>query len=121
MSDSANNILAKTDTINFSTKKESDYGAILLRFTKLDPTLHPVIQFLKSDEIVRSIPVTSKVWSDKLFDPGEYELRILYDTNNNGIWDPGNYSKKIQPEKAITLDKKLTIKPNWDNERDVEL
>ena len=121
VSDSANNILAKTDTINFSTKKESDYGAILLRFTKLDPTLHPVIQFLKSDEIVRSIPVTSKVWSDKLFDPGEYELRILYDTNNNGIWDPGNYSKKIQPEKAITLDKKLTIKPNWDNERNVEL
>ena len=121
VSDSANNVLAKTDTIRFATKKESDYGSILLRFTKLNLSRHPVIQFLKSGEIVKSIPVTSAVWSDKLFDPGEYELRILYDTNNNGVWDPGNYSKKIQPEKAITLDQKLTIKPNWDNERDVEL
>ena len=121
VSDSANNVLAKTDTIRFVTKKESDYGSIILRFTKLDLSRHPVIQFLKSGEIVKSIPVTSTVWSDKLFDPGEYELRILYDTNNNGIWDPGNYTKKIQPEKAITLDQKLTIKPNWDNERDVEL
>ena len=121
VSDSANNLLAKTDTIRFATKKESDYGSILLRFTKLDLGRHPVIQFLKSAEIVKSIPVTGSIWSDKLFDPGEYELRILYDTNNNGIWDPGNYTKKIQPEKAITLDQKLTIKPNWDNERDVEL
>ena len=114
-------MLAKTDTIRFATKKESDYGSILLRFTKLNLSRHPVIQFLKSGEIVKSIPITSTIWSDKLFDPGEYELRILYDTNNNGVWDPGNYSKKIQPEKAITLDQKLTIKPNWDNERDVEL
>ena len=121
VSDSANNILAKNDTISFTSKKESDYGAILLRFLKLDLSRHPVIQFLKSGEIVKSIPVTSAVWSDKLFDPGEYELRILYDTNNNGIWDPGNYAKKIQPEKATTLDQKLTIKPNWDNERDIEL
>ncbi len=121
VSDSANNVLTKTDTLRFKTKKESDYGAISLRFTKLNLSLHPVIQFLRSGEIVKSIPVTSAIWSDKLFDPGEYELRILYDTNNNGIWDPGNYTKKIQPEKANTLDKKLTIKPNWDNERDVEL
>ena len=121
VSDSANNILAKNDTIRFNSKKDGDYGAILLRFLKLDLSRHPVIQFLKSGEIVKSIPVTSAVWSDKLFDPGEYELRILYDTNNNGIWDPGNYAKKIQPEKATTLDQKLTIKPNWDNERDIEL
>ena len=52
---------------------------------------------------------------------GEYELRILFDENNNGVWDTGNYAKKIQPEKAITLDKNLSIKANWDNERDIKL
>jgi uncharacterized protein (DUF2141 family) len=121
VSDSANNVLAKSDTVKFQSKKESDYGSLTLRFTKIDSARHPVIQFLISTEIVKSIKVTSPNWTDKLFNPGEYELRILYDTNNNGVWDPGNYKKKIQPEHALTLDKKLTIKANWDNEREIEL
>lgn len=121
VSDSANNVLAKSDTIKFQSKKESDYGSLTLRFTKIDSARHPVIQFLISAEIVKSIKVTGPSWTDKFFNPGEYELRILYDTNNNGVWDPGNYKKKIQPEHALTLDKKLTIKANWDNEREIEL
>jgi hypothetical protein len=55
-----------------------------------------------------------------LFAPGEYELRIFFDTNNNGKWDPGSYAKKLQPEKTITLDSKLSIKANWDNEREIK-
>ena len=121
ISDSANNLLAKSDTFHFKSKSESDYGSLTLRFTKIDLAKHPVIQFLTASEIVRSVPVTGSNWSDKLFIPGEYELRILYDANNNGIWDPGSYEKKLQPEKAITLDKKLTIRADWDNERDIEL
>jgi len=121
VSDSANTLLAKSDTFHFKSKSESDYGSLTLRFTKIDLAKHPVIQFLTASEIVRSVAVTSSNWSDKLFIPGEYELRILYDANNNGIWDPGNYEKKLQPEKAITLDKKLTIRADWDNERDIDL
>lgn len=121
VSDSANTLLAKSDTFHFKSKSESDYGSLTLRFTKIDLAKHPVIQFLTASEIVRSVPVTGSNWSDKLFIPGEYELRILYDANNNGIWDPGNYEKKLQPEKAITLDKKLTIRADWDNERDIDL
>jgi methionine-rich copper-binding protein CopC/uncharacterized protein (DUF2141 family) len=121
VSDSANNQLPKSDTFKFKSKAETDYGSLTLRFTKIDLAKHPVIQFLNASVIVRSVPITGTAWSDKLFVPGEYELRILYDENNNGIWDPGNYSKKLQPEKAITLDKKLTIRADWDNERDIEL
>lgn len=121
VSDSANNLLTKTDTIRFKSKKESDYGSLLLRFSKIDLAKHPVIQFLTNAEIVKSVPVVGAAWSDKLFTPGEYELRILYDANNNGIWDTGNFTKKLQPEKAITLAKKITIKANWENERDIEL
>ncbi len=121
VSDSADNILAKSDTIQFVTKKQSDYGSILLRFSNLVTARHPVIQLLENSIVVRSIAVSGPTWSDKIFPPGEYELRILYDTNNNGVWDPGNYEKKMQPENAITLDKKLVIKANWDNERDIKL
>ncbi|MEO5891366.1 MAG: Ig-like domain-containing domain [Ferruginibacter sp.] len=121
ISDSAGIELTKADTLRFASKKESAYGNLLLRFSNLVTSKHPILQFVKGEDIYKSVPITSAQWNDKLFVPGEYELRILFDDNNNGKWDPGNYEKKIQPEKAITVDSKLTIKANWDNERDVKL
>ena len=50
--------------------------------------------------------------------PGDYDLKVLDDTNNNGIWDTGKYSKKIkqQPEIVKQLSDVLNIKANWENE-----
>ena len=119
--DSTGNILSRTDTIRIITKKTADYGTVLLRFSNIDLAKHPVIQFLETDNLKFSYPLVAAEWSNKLFPPGEYIIRILYDRNNNGIWDPGNYTKKIQPEKAIQLSQKLAIKADWDNERDIKL
>lgn len=121
LTDTLGGQLAETDTIAFRSKGKSDYGSLLLRFTNYDAAKHPVLQFFKGDEMIRSVPVTATTWGDKLVEPGEYELRVLYDENNNGKWDPGSYKEKRQPEKAITLAKKLSIRANWDNERDIEL
>ena len=119
--DSAGNLPEKTDTLRFVTRKTSDYGSILLRFKNIDLQKHPVIQFVQSGTIKFSYPVTAAEWSNKQFPPGEYEIRILYDTNNNGSWDPGNYERKLQPERAIPLPQKLAVKADWDNERDIQL
>lgn len=121
VSDSAGNHLAKLDTIRFITKQQSDYGNVVLRFSNLDLTKHPVLQFVLGEEIKKSYPLTAMEWSNKFVNPGEYDIRILYDANNNGKWDTGNYSKKLQPEKAITLTLKLGVKADWDNERDIKL
>jgi hypothetical protein len=119
--DSAGNGLEKSDTLRFSTKKVSDYGTVMLRFRNIDLSKNPVIQFLQGEEIKFSSPVKGAEWSNKRFSPGEYEIRILYDRNNNGIWDPGNYKTKVQPERAVSLPQKLSIKADWDNEREIQL
>jgi uncharacterized protein (DUF2141 family) len=121
LSDSANNRLSKADTIRFTAKQQSDYGNVVLRFSNLDLNKHPVLQLVQGDEIKKSYPLKTSEWSNKFINPGEYEIRILFDDNSNGKWDTGNYSKKLQPEKAITLKEKLAIKANWDNERDIKL
>jgi uncharacterized protein (DUF2141 family) len=113
--------LAQSDTINFKSKKESDYGSVKLTFKNLDLKRNPVLQFVVNNEVVNSHPLVSTEWSAKLIKPGEYELRILYDENKNGVWDPGNYSKKKQPEKVSTIPQKLMIRANWDNEKDITL
>ena len=119
--DSANNHLTKADTIRFTTKQQSDYGNVVLRFSNLDLAKHPVLQFVQGEEVKKSYSLTTAEWGNKFVVPGEYEIRILFDDNNNGKWDPGDYTKKRQPEKAITLKDKLAVKANWDNERDIKL
>lgn len=121
VTDISDSSITKTDTIRFKTKREADYGNVVLRFSNIDFKKHPVIQFILGDEIKESFAITGKEWQNKLFPPGEYEIRILYDNNQNGKWDPGNYSKKIQPEKVIALPKKITIRENWDNESEINL
>jgi Bacterial Ig-like domain len=114
--------LLKIDTFSFKTKKESDYGNLRLRFRNLDLSLHPVLQFVQGDKIVLSFTVGRSLrYNNKLFDPGQYEMRILYDTNQNGVWDPGDFYKHRQPEIVVPIKKKLSVKADWDNEVDISL
>jgi len=119
--DSTGLTLAKSDTLKFTTKKESAYGSVVLRFTGLDLSKNPVLLFVTGDEVKESYPLTGPEWKKKLFYPGDYELRILYDENRNGKWDPGNYELKQQPELVVPIKQRLAIRANWDNERDIKL
>ena len=120
--DSTGKKLIKNDTIAFKTRKLEDYGTLRLRFPALDLDKHPVLQFVQSDRIVFIHRFTTKEFSSKLFKPGDYDLRILYDENGNNRWDAGNFfGKHQQPEKVRQIDKKLTVKANWDNEQSVNL
>lgn len=121
ISDSADNRLAKQDTIRFVAKKQADYGTVVLRFSNIDLTNNLVLQFVQGEVVKESYPLKSVEWKKQLMSPGEYEIRILFDENKNGIWDPGDYSQKKQPEKVITLNQKMGVKANWDNERDIKL
>ena len=120
--DSLGDKLLKIDTISFRTKKESDYGNVRLRFRNLDLSQHPVLLVIQGDKIVLSYPIGKSLrYNNKLFLPGEYELRILYDRNENGVWDPGNFYKHQQPEIVVPVRKKLNVRANWDNEVDIIL
>lgn len=119
--DSAGATTTKADTITFKTKAESEYGTLKLKITGIDMSKHPVLQFVEATEISKSVPLTSNTYSIKLFKPAQYKLRILYDSNQNGIWDTGNYWKKIQPEVVLPVDKPINVKANWDNEFEINL
>jgi len=120
--DTAGRKLLKDDTLAFRTKKASDYGLIRLRLLGLDISKNPVLQFVQGDQVKYSYPLTSRDFYAKLFPPGEYDLRILFDENKNGVWDPGVFfGEHKQPEKVMPLSRKLTIKANWDNEVDINL
>ena len=115
--------LLKADTLSFSTKKDIDYGEVRVRILNLDLSKKPVLQFVVQDAVKFSYTFKSgKEFRQILFAPGEYELRILYDTNGNGVWDTGQFfGKHRQPERVIPIKKKLNVKANWDNDVDITL
>jgi len=119
--DSAGNKLSKNDTLRFYTKNTNQYGSLKITFKNIELSKHPLMQFMEGQNIKFTFPILSTVWENKMMLPGEYELRILFDENNNGIWDPGNYETNKQPEKGMTLPQKITLKADWENEREFVL
>ena len=121
-SDTAGRKLSKNDTVFFRSRKASSYGLVRLRFPTLDISKNPILQFVQNEEVKISHVFTSRDYFAKLFIPGEYNLRILYDENKNGKWDAGQFfGARHQPEKVAPILRKLTIKANWDNEVDITL
>jgi hypothetical protein len=112
----------KSDTLSFRVKTEKEYGTIRIRFKELDTAAHPVLLFYNNDDIVGRYPLTGKEFYRSQFKPGNYKLGLLFDSNRNGVWDPGNYfaKPKRQPELVQPLNYSITVKENWDNELVIE-
>jgi hypothetical protein len=120
--DSSGRKLLKTDTLTFTTNKISDYGKLKIVFHNLDLAKSPVLQFITNNTIFKSFPLSSADFSQSLFLPGEYELRILYDDNKNGVWDAGQFfGKHQQPEIVRPVNRRITVRKSWDNEIDIPL
>lgn len=79
-----------------------------------------IIQLLNQQyEVIDTIKNNSNYIFDKV-EPGSYYIRVLFDTNNNGQWDPGNLREKQKPEPVVFYydpeanTRVLNIKANWE-------
>jgi len=108
---------AVNDTVVFrnSTRTVADYG--FLTFSIANPKSYPIIVQLVTErgesrkEQYAQNGETSFYF--KNITPGNYYVRIIYDENENGIWDTGNFLKRRQPEEVLYFPKLLDIRANW--------
>jgi hypothetical protein len=120
--DSLSNFLIKADTIRFKTKPESSYGTAMLRINGFQEFEHPVLLLIQDQKVKFSYPITQNLLRIDLLPPGDYQLKLLSDANQNGRWDTGKFmGKKLQPELVRNLKLILNIKSNWDNEMNLIL
>jgi len=131
LKDTLDRQLLRPDTISFLTRRKADYGKLSIRFRNLETdgpndlvsngkplASLPVLQLVQNESIVVAEPLgADRTFRRDLFLPGTYEMRILYDRNGNGKWDTGQlFPIRIQPERVRLLDRKITVKANWENE-----
>lgn len=104
------------DTLNFSfrTKMKSEYGNIRVN---LRNAKFPLIVQLTDDKgkvvyerYASSSPLVD--FTDVL--PKQYSLRVVFDTNKNGKYDPGNFLLGLQPERVSYAPKIDEVRSNFD-------
>jgi len=102
----------------FTFDDTNNYGDIILN-VQLPDSNNYIVELIKEDKsqvsAIHYINSSQKI-SYKQFPGGNYSVRIVYDDNNNKIWDTGNLAEKTQPEQLWYWNKTITIRPNWEQE-----
>ena len=109
--DSVNDTLS----YSFSTKNTSDYGNLRVNLNNVNR--FPVIVELtnaKGDILATQFSEEKTIIDFNALDPALYTLRIIYDDNNNKVWDSGSYLEKRQTEEVIYFPTEIDVRANWD-------
>jgi len=109
---SDDNFYTQTDTTSVDSAKFSvlPKGQVILNLYDSKNRLLKT-NFLKKDTILTYENIIS----------GNYHLVLIYDENENNIWDTGNYLKHKQAERILYYPDDIIIKPNWDNTIDIKI
>jgi hypothetical protein len=105
-----------TIQIEFKTQKETAYGSLLLDVKNNTPSV--ILQLLDDkNNILKENLISEDGLIEFMFlKPQKYRLRVIYDKNNNGKWDTGNYLLGLQPEKVALFKEDISIRAAWELE-----
>lgn len=78
-----------------------------------------VVELLASNEnVIASQRTENNRCSFYFIKPGKYYLRLLMDENGNGVWDTGDYSKNLQPERVYYYPNMLELRALFEYSQD---
>ena len=75
-----------------------------------------VFQLLQNEKVIIEFIFAAKPYDLLDITPGKYQLKYIADSNEDGVWNTGNWESKTQPEKVINYPNEITIRSNWDLE-----
>lgn len=110
------------DTVefNFTTRSVEEYGTIILSL--INSKENPIIQILDPKEkLIRELKYSGEMQVLSNLMPGKYMLKIVFDLNGNGKWDPGRLLNKLQPEEVYYYESVIEVKANWEMNLDLDI
>jgi hypothetical protein len=107
----------------FKIDKPINYSQLTLKVTVPDTSKAYIVEvsndqglLLRSDQIRKN---TSLVYKNYL--TGKYHIRVIYDDNKNGKWDPGSLKENRQPENIWIYKDVIPLRPNLDDNIDLAI
>jgi len=123
-----NGLINDSIKVPFSILKRSDLGSLLLKITFNSKHAY-VVQLLnnannvvKEDHVSFSLSASNTAnisFKDLVEDT--YRVRIIYDINEDRVWNTGNFLKEVYPEKTYIFEKSIKILPDWEVEQEFSL
>ena len=108
-----NNALETT----FKLRSEDEYGHLFLNIYGIsEPAFVELLN--GSDVLVRKAKMQDGGALFMNLRPDKYYARLIVDTNENGIWDTGNYAEKLQPEEVYYSSQFYEMRANMKIEED---
>ncbi|SEV83782.1 Ig-like domain-containing protein [Kaistella antarctica] len=106
--------IKKSYRFDFEADKTENYGELTVTLENA-PEQKFWIQLITESGVI----AYSKYGKETLINfnslkPGKYDLRILVDENENGIWDSANFADNIFAEPVYIFDKKIEVRPLWE-------
>jgi hypothetical protein len=108
---------------SFHVADPENLGNIVLKI-KSQPIEGQYVIYLLNDQGALIRTGTAKGNTSLSFEslqPGNYKLKVLEDSNENGLWDTGNLKKKRKAEKFQLNPASIVVKANWDQEIEWEI
>lgn len=105
--------------ISFSLKAADSYGK--LTFNIKNGTAPMIVQLYDKGEkllIRETIAVGDTLASFELLEPSAYRAKIIFDSDGNGKWTPGDFSKSRLPEEVTYYPKEIELKAKFELEQD---
>lgn len=106
--------------IGFNVQEESAFGNIYITVEIPDKVPQVIVELTTENgkTIDTRIVTKTEELAFEYLDPGKYKLKATLDLDANGIWSPGNFTKKLQAEKIVFYDAVLEVRANWDIDLD---
>lgn len=107
---------------NVTMREDRYYGNLQFDFT-FDETESIILEMLndRGAVIKEIVPEESGVLRFEKMNPGSYKMRVIYDLNENGEWDTGDFKEGIQPEPIEIYPSTIQIRSNWDMEMEWDI
>lgn len=104
------------DTLNYTvrTKAFTEYSNV--RVTLINAKYPVIVQLTDNKGVVKyeQFATEAKLFDFRFINPGDYYLKVIYDTNGNKKWDSGNFLNTIQPERISYDTNIIEARANWD-------
>ncbi len=104
-----------TTIIEFKVPDAEYYG--LLNLSVNTQTEKPLLLELLTSkgQVIKKISFKKSLKTNiEKLEPGNYNLRIVIDTDKNNMWTNGNFDSKTLPERIIYYNTPVNIRSNWD-------
>jgi len=118
----------QNDTIitNFKIQKLDFYGKLLVNIKGLNTEENIIVQLITAGKKGEESITKKQINKDQVVEfaflpPKEFMVKLVFDKNDNGKWDTGNYLTQVQPEPVIYYEKAVNIRSNWDVEISIDL